>query len=198
MVSVNGQTTFSGLTYTPVNPCRAVDTREPAGTGTGAFSGGNFTQSSKRKYTLPAAPGCAGQIPSSARAVAVNATVVPRANFSIAPVDRVLLWQGDGTSNPNVPSAATVRNPAGIVVATFATVPMDVYGAIWAYTSDETHLVLDISGYYSDNSSGLAFYAIPPCRVIDTRETGGHALSVVSGSDRAWLGLAGSCGAPSV
>jgi hypothetical protein len=39
------------------------------------------------------------------------------------------------------------------------------------FASDATHVVLDVNGYFvlDTDPSGLAFYALPPCRVADTR-----------------------------
>jgi hypothetical protein len=44
-------------------------------------------------------------------------------------------------------------------------------GGISVYASDKTDLLIDISGYYTDSTavSGLVYYPLTPCRVIDTR-----------------------------
>ena len=41
------------------------------------------------------------------------------------------------------------------------------------YASNDTDLVIDINGYFAAPASGgLSFYALTPCRVIDTRHVG--------------------------
>ena len=41
------------------------------------------------------------------------------------------------------------------------------------YASNDTDLVIDINGYFAAPASGgLSFYALTPCRVIDTRNVG--------------------------
>ena len=49
--------------------------------------------------------------------------------------------------------------------------PAGTAGAISAYATDSTDLILDVNGYFmpAGNTGGLAFYPLAPCRVSDTR-----------------------------
>ena len=59
----------------------------------------------------------------------------------------------------------------GRVKANAAIVPAGVSGAISVFATNTTDVVLDIDGYFAPASqSTLAFYALPPCRVADTRD----------------------------
>jgi hypothetical protein len=147
------------LTYHPITPCRVVDTRDPFSLGAGTLYPGQI-----RLLNIPASQ-CS--IPVTARAYAANITVVPRNDFSIDAVDKVTLWPGD---NPTIPTAATVRDPAGVVLANHVTVPADSLGRINVHSTHQTELIIDVNGYYSAGNDGLVFYPIPPCRVMDTRE----------------------------
>ena len=45
--------------------------------------------------------------------------------------------------------------------------------AIATYANNDTDLVIDVNGYFAPpGSGGLSFYALTPCRVIDTRNVG--------------------------
>ena len=62
-------------------------------------------------------------------------------------------------------------NSDGRVKANAAIIPAgNNGGSISVFATDTTNLVLDIAGYFAPvSSSTLAFYALPPCRVADTR-----------------------------
>lgn len=67
--------------------------------------------------------------------------------------------------------------------------------------SNTTNLVLDIDGYFVPTGSGstLAFYALTPCRVLDTRNLNGNLGGpyLQSGQDRAFPVLSSDCQIPS-
>jgi hypothetical protein len=58
-----------------------------------------------------------------------------------------------------------------MVKSNAAIVPAGANGAISAFVTDATDVVLDINGYFvpTTNTSALAFYPVRPCRVVDTR-----------------------------
>ena len=68
-MSFNPQTP-TGLTFVPVTPCRVADTRNPAG----AFGGPFIAAQGTREFDIP---NSACNIPATAQAYSVNATVVP-------------------------------------------------------------------------------------------------------------------------
>jgi hypothetical protein len=70
------------------------------------------------------------------------------------------------TSNLNVPGK-------GSTAANFVLVPVGTDGAVTLYTSAATHLLADVSGYYTDDTAtpggdGL-FVSVPPARAVDSR-----------------------------
>src|SRR5664280_1161493 len=89
----------------------------------------------------------------------------------------------------------------GRIEANAAIVAAGAEGAVTVYPSNTTNLVLDIDGYFVPTGSGstLAFYALTPCRVLDTRNLnrnlGGPYLQ--SGQDRAFPVLSSDCQIPS-
>lgn len=131
-------------------------------------------------------------VPASAQAFSVNATVVPA-----GPLGYMTLWP---TGQPQ-PFVSTLNATTGGVVANAAIVPAGTNGSIGAFMSNASHLVLDINGYFAPIGAANAqsFFAVNPCRLLDTRnaagEFGGPVLA--GGEARSYrLPLAGGCGLP--
>jgi hypothetical protein len=78
-------------------------------------------------------------------------------------------------SNDSLPSVATLTNPTGTVVANAAIVPADpVNGDIDVFTYNSTDVIIDVNGYFAaPGAGGLSLYPLEPCRVLDTRSSGG-------------------------
>ncbi|MBI4910382.1 MAG: BACON domain-containing protein [Acidobacteria bacterium] len=161
-VTVTQAGTASGLRFVPLDPCRVMETRAAYNFEgrTGAFGPPFIPSGQTRTLTLANSNVCA--VPSSAKAYVLNVTVIPR-----GPLDFVTLWPG-GTTRPNF---WTVRSPDGQIVANSTTVAAGS-GAISVYASNDTDMLIDISGYFTDAISGgtnLVYYPLTPCRVIETR-----------------------------
>ncbi len=115
-------------------------------------------------------------IPSTAQAYSLNFTVVPQSTLGY-----LTIWP-TGTTQPLV---STLNAPTGTVTANAAIVPVgtDVNKSISAYVTDPTDLIIDINGYFAPSTSNtdLSFYALPPCRVLDTRQTtnGGFLATIL-------------------
>ena len=122
-----------GLSFYPVTPCRIADTRNALGTFGGPVLSGGET----RSFPVPSA-GCS--IPSTAQAYSLNATVVPSGLLSY-----LTLWPAGG-ARPNV---STLNSFLGLVVANAALVPGGTGGAVSAFVTDQTHLILDINGFFA-------------------------------------------------
>jgi hypothetical protein len=152
----------SGLRFVPLPPCRVMETRALYNFEgrTGAFGPPALIASETRTLNLPVSNVCS--IPSTAKAYVVNVTVIPTTT-----VNFVTVWPA-GETRPNV---WTIRSPDGQTVANSAIVTAGTNGGISVFASDRTDLLIDISGYYTDSTavSGLAYYPLTPCRVIDTR-----------------------------
>ena len=120
----------AGLTFYAVVPCRVADTRE-------ADSGPILAAGTTRSFAIPES-GCG--IPSSAAAYALNITVVPDGSLGF-----LTAWP---TGSPK-PFVSTLNSWDGTVVANAAIVPAGTDGAVSIYVTDQTHVILDINGYFA-------------------------------------------------
>ncbi len=157
----------SGSLYVPVTPCRVVDTRNPAGPFGGPFVAG----AGSRSFVIPNSPTCG--IPFTATAYSMNLTVVPHGTLGY-----VTMWPTGG----NQPLVSTLNSIDGRVKANAAIVPAGIGGAISVFATNDTDVILDITGYFvpQTNSSALGFYPLTPCRLVDTRP--GAPFTVSSGA----------------
>ncbi len=150
----------SALSFIPVTPCRAVDTRNAVGPLGGPSIGGGMW-----RYFAIAGNACS--IPANAAALALNAAIVPTSHGYMT------LWP---TGQPQ-PATSSVNSPDGGVHSNGSIVPVGGNGSISVYALDTMDVVLDVSGYFvpaSDNNpNALAFYPVTPCRVADTRSANG-------------------------
>ena len=171
------------LLFVPVTPCRVADTRF----GTGPFGGPFMTAGSSRSFPIPQSS-CG--IPATAQAYSLNVTVVPQGLLSF-----LTLWP----TGQNQPLVSTLNSFQGIVVANAAIVPAGTGGAVSVGVTDNTDVILDIDGYFSDAAGGAAFYAATPCRVLDTRTADGPLGGpfMTAGETRDFPVLSSPCGLPS-
>ena len=129
-----GQPGGSGaLTFYPVTPCRVADTRNAAG----PFGSPEMGAGATRSFAIPAS-GCG--IPSTAKAYAINVTVVP---------DGILSYLTAWPTGSSQPLVSTLNSFDGAVVANAAIVPAGTNGAISVYVTNPTHVILDINGYFA-------------------------------------------------
>jgi len=119
----------AGLSLYALTPCRIEDMRLPAGTA--AFTG----------TITVTATGAACGLPSSAQALALNATFVPSGDLGY-----LTLWANGGSQ----PVVSTLNSLDEAIVSNMAIVPT-TNGLVNAYTSGPgtTYLILDISGYFA-------------------------------------------------
>lgn len=115
-----------GLSFYNVTPCRLLDTRKPAGSP--PFSG-------QRNVTVSG--NC--NVPGSAQAFALSATVVPP-----APLGYLTMW-AQGQPQPQV---ATLNALDAAITSNLAIVPT-TNGSISVWATNLTHLVLDVFGYFA-------------------------------------------------
>ena len=173
--------------YVPVTPCRVVDTRGAPGDFGGPILAGNST----REFDIPNG---ACSIPSTALAYVLNATVVPPGTLGFL----TMLPCGQPQ-----PVTSNLNSIDGRVKAVETIVPAGVNKGVCVFAKNDTHLVLDISGYFvpAANPNGLAFYPMAPCRVADTRGNGFTGAfgppSLVGGGIRTFPMLSSSCNIPS-
>src|SRR5205807_29297 len=168
----------------PVTPCRVADTRNANGPFGGPVLNGNTT----RGFAIPAS---ACNIPSGAVAYSFNFTVVPPGKLSYL------------TAFPcgDVQPLVSTLNSDGRIKAVAGIVPGSATdGSVCVYVTEDTHLVLDIDGYFvpSSNSGSLAFFPVTPCRVVDTRQLAGPlgGPTLAGNSTRTFPLLSGPCNVP--
>lgn len=151
----------SGLRFVPLEPCRVMETRPEYNFQgrTGSFGPPYMRSGETRTLVLPNSNVCS--IPASAKAYVLNVTLVPRGSL-----DFVTVWPA-GEPRPDV---WTARSPDGQIVANSAIIKAG--NGIGVYTSNDSDIILDIAGYFTDASAAgtsLTYYSLTPCRVIDTR-----------------------------
>ncbi len=165
-------------------PCRVADTR----LSNGPFGGPFLTGGVIREFDIP---NSACNIPSTALAYVLNATVVPRGPLGFL----TLLPCGQPQ-----PFASNLNSLDGRVKAVAAIVPAGTNEGVCVFASNDTDFILDISGYFVSASSpgALAFYPLPPCRIADTRNPAGSlgGPSLVGGVSRTFPVLSSSCNIP--
>jgi hypothetical protein len=134
IVDINGYFAPPGtgsLDFYTATPCRVLDTRLAGGPLGGPIMGAGES----RSFVVPSSV-CG--IPGTAQAYSLNATVVPP-----GPLSFLTLW-GSGAQ----PLVSTLNATDGAIVANAALVPAGVSGAVTAYTTNLSHLILDINGYF--------------------------------------------------
>jgi len=163
VLDINGyfvpNTVSNGLGFYPITPCRLVDTRPgaPSTIITGALTGGTST-------TLPILSSSCN-VPATAQAYSLNFTIVPP-----GPVAYLTVYP----TGESLPIVSTLNDPTGAVQANAAIAPAGTGGSIEALVTQTTNLVVDINGYFAPAGEGaLSLYALPPCRVLDTRNPPG-------------------------
>ena len=132
------------LSFTPVTPCRIVDTRGPVG----ATGGPKMNANQTRDFPILGVSPC--NLPSTAVAVVFNVTIVaPTANGNLrmfpagtsAPVASILNFaNGDGATPNGAIIPMGVSSPPGNHVS----VRNDMPGS----TTGQVHVVIDTNGYF--------------------------------------------------
>ena len=168
------------LQFVAVTPCRVADTRNPPG----PFGGPSLSGGTSRDFAIPRS---ACGIPSSASAYSLNITVVPYGFLNF-----LTLWP----TGQDLPVVSTLNSTDGRAKANAAIVPAGAGGAISTYATNTTDVILDINGYFDSPSvnGALAFFPLPPCRVIDTRI--GQGGSTLQGMTEYDYRIQGICGIP--
>jgi len=186
-VTVNGLNASANATqFVPVAPCRIMDSR--ASSFAAGFGPPFLAAGSTRVVTIPSS---ACDIPSTAEAYSLNVTAIPRTGSLIY----LSIWP-DGQSQPLV---STLNSWDGSILANAAIVPAGANGAIDLYVTNDADLVLDINGYFTaPAATTLQFYALKPCRVLDTRAGTGEfgGPSIAGGTSRSFVIPDSSCSVP--
>jgi len=183
VLDINGyfvpSSSSTGLNYYALSPCRVADTRN----ADGALGGPFLTASQERDFPVQLSS-CS--VPSQAQAYSINIAAVPLTGE----LGYLTLWPA-GESQPTV---ASLNAPTGAVTSNAALLPAGTSGDIAMLASNNTQAIIDINGYFAPaTSSGLHFYAVTPCRALDTRTVG--TGQPFTGTLTVMMG--GFCGIPS-
>ena len=158
---------YSSNGFAPVLAYRRLDTR----------SGKPWAAQSKHCLRVAGQNG----IPGTARAVAVNLVAIrpSAAGYLVAYPDGV-----------TAPKTSSLNYPPGAVIANGVIVGVGTGGRICLYTVAQTHVVVDVSGYFPQ---GSGYAPAGPYRRLDTRD---EKKPAASGATRC-LKVAGRDGVPS-
>jgi len=146
--------------FEPMVPSRLVDTRE-------AFGATMLQAGVSKRIQL----GGRNDIPADAKAASANFTVTRTQGPGVLTV-----WNCAAER----PVVSTLNFGAGETVPNAATVPLDATGGICVYSSANTHLVIDVNGFYRAQGTGR-FTAVTPSRLMDTRVPVGPSARIVGG-----------------
>jgi len=139
-VAIDATTPANALVFVGMTPCRVVDTRNGSGF-TGFFGPPALAAGVFRTFPIQSSPNCS--IPAIAQAYSFNITVVPPGFL-----DYITVWP-TGAPQPN---ASTLNGYVNTVIANAAIVPAGTSGQVNLYASQNTHLIIDINGYYAAQS----------------------------------------------
>ncbi|KUN53008.1 hypothetical protein AQJ46_50625 [Streptomyces canus] len=159
----------TGSTYTALKPARLLDTRSKVGIPTTTKITNAVVSLKVRGH---------GGVPTGASSVVLNLTATQTVGSGY------LEAYPEGATRPtasNVNWAVT-----GTTIPNLVVVPIGSDGNVSLYVHGTSHVIADVSGYFS--TSGSAFHTVTPLRLLDTRTTtalgAGKTLALqISGSD---------------
>lgn len=121
---------FTQDAYFPLTPCRALDTRE---SNPHTLLKALDTRSIKLVGTC--------EIPVNATSVAVNVTVIPTSKQ----LGFLTVWPTSATR----PLVSLLNSLDGSIRNNGAIVSLSKSGELSLYTTDDTHVIIDVSGYFA-------------------------------------------------
>ena len=124
------------LTFVAITPCRVVDTRN----ATGDLAGPILLPGTR---DFPVLSGTCG-IPNTAVAYSINVTAIPAGHLSYLTIY---------ATGQDQPPTSTLNSDNGTVVANEVAVSAGTSGSVRVYTTDETHVILDVDGYFIPDTS---------------------------------------------
>ncbi len=184
VIDVNGFYASAGAArFTPINPVRIMDSREGLG-AVGPIAGGRTVE-----LQLTGANG----VPAGASAVTLNVTSTNAAEDGF-----VTVYACDGDR----PVVSNLNPSRGKVRPNLVVTPVSASGTVCLFTLNETHLVVDVTGFLSD-ASLRKFTPTLPFRYLDTRDRSRPEVNAGTSGNRLAAGqtlvvpIAGLRGVPS-
>jgi phage baseplate assembly protein gpV len=157
--------TAYGSTYHALAPGRVLDTRKTGSGHTNIGLVGKFANKVPRTFPVAGVKGLgwtSAQVPSSATAVTGNLTITNATSVGYVSV---------GPTIAAVPSTSTLNVAQGANIANGVTVALNAgkLQAVWDGTvGSSADVIFDITGYFTPDTSGLAYHPIVPDRLLDT------------------------------
>ncbi len=168
----------AGATFVPITPVRVLSSRDGIGLS------GKFTANVARTITI------GHGVPTDAVAITGNLTVTEQnaAGFlAVTPIPN------------NSPSTSSLNFPLGDNRANNIISPLSTSGQISivykAVAGKTTHVILDVTGYYTNATTGSTYKVLTPARSLDTRSGTGLSGPFVHGVVRSWK-VRGRSGVP--
>jgi hypothetical protein len=160
LCAAKGTAATGASTFHPLSsPKRLLDTRNGTGWGVSSVPA---TKPLVAGGTAPVRIEGAGGIPSSGvTGVVLNLTVTGTTGAG-----SLIAW-ADGTTKPSTSNLNWTG--ASQTIAASATVGVAGDGVVDLYTSSTTHLIADVQGYYTSDTTGSKYTALTPARLLDTR-----------------------------
>jgi hypothetical protein len=157
-------------TFHPINPFRMLDTR----TGNGLV-GGPATLKPALPVGIPIRNrGLLGStVANNATAITANVTIV-------TPTARSYVYIGPvGVAHPET---FTIAFNKGDTTAYGSTIAVGADGKVYAtyMGTGSTHLLIDVTGYFTPDATGESYHTITPVRLVDTRKKFGISSKLVS------------------
>jgi hypothetical protein len=146
--------------FTPLPPARLVDSRIGLGTS-------RLDAQLDRRILIAGQ----GGIPADAKAVLANVTVTGPTGAGF-----LTMWDCSAVR----PVVSTLNFSLYETVANASTIPLDATGSLCAFSSVSADVVIDISGYYSESSSGR-YMPVVPTRLMDSRDGIGAPTRLAGG-----------------
>ena len=176
------ETSIAPTTYHALTPTRILDSRN----GTGLSNVFN----SHVARTLQVAG--VGGVPLGATAVTGNLTVTSQTSAGY-------LYLGPVSADN--PTSSTVNFPKGDDRANGVTVALNMLGTLSATyvpstSPATTHVIFDVTGYFTPDTSGATYIPLTPSRVLDTRNGTGSWGSLGSHNARTFTVANGTSGVP--
>jgi hypothetical protein len=145
----------SGKTYHPVAPARILDTRSGIGLT------GVFTAYRSRGFQVTGQ----GGVPPNAKAVTGNLTVTQQTAGGYLYI---------GPTQQDAPTTSILNFPVNDNRANGVTVRLSSAGTLFvtyggAPSGSTTHVLFDVTGYFTDDSTGYTYHALSPARLLDDR-----------------------------
>jgi hypothetical protein len=160
--------TFPATTYHPVAPTRLLDTRSSIGLS------GYFYSAAPRQFQVSGRD----PIPGNAVAVTGNLTTTRSTTSGVLVIGPVF------TAAPNF---STLNHAQADNRANNVTVGLDSNGMLSVvFLGDgKTHVLFDVTGYFTADDTGATFVPVTPSRLLDNRSgIGGITGRFVAGKDR--------------